>query len=146
MQRICRALVVILASAPLLGGAAAAQETLYQRLGGYDAVAAVTDDFLGRLIADEEFAPFFAGHARSSQLRIRQDVVDLICQETGGPCFYTGRDMKASHEGLGITKAQWDLSVEHFLATLAKLDVPEAEQKELGALILPLEKDIVDAP
>ena len=74
--------------------------TLYKRLGGYDALAAVTDDFLGRLAADQQFGRFFVGHSADSIKRIRQLIVDQLCAATGGPCVYTGRDMKTAHAGL----------------------------------------------
>src|SRR5688500_18173688 len=74
-----------------------AGKTLYQRLGGYDAVAAVVDDFVGRLATDKAFVRFFGGLSTDSQKRLRQNVVDQFCEATGGPCFYLGRTMKASH-------------------------------------------------
>jgi hemoglobin len=146
MIRISRILAAAIVAVPLVAGGALAQDSLYKRLGGYDAIAAVTDDFLATLITDEKFSRFFAGASNDSKKRIRQHVIDLVCQSTGGPCVYTGRDMKTSHEGLGISKAEWDASVAAFVATLGKLKVPEAEQKELAAIILPLEKDIVEKP
>jgi hemoglobin len=124
----------------------AQEQTLYERLGGYDAIAAVTDDFVGRLLADETFARFFAGFSSDSKAKIRQHIVEFVCRETGGPCVYTGRDMKLVHAGIGIGKPEWDKAVELFGATLAALSVPEQEQKDLAALILPLEKDIVEKP
>ena len=86
------------------------------------------------------------GFSTDSKMRIRQNIVDLFCQATGGPCFYEGRSMKTSHAGLGITKAEWDRSVTLFVDTLNKFKVPAQEQKDLAALVLPLEKDIVDKP
>jgi hemoglobin len=126
--------------------AAFAQErSLYQRLGGYDAIAAVTDDFVGRLIADASFAKFFSGHSTDSKQQIRQHIVDQLCQATGGPCLYKGRDMKTSHAGLGITEAEWTRAVGHLVATLDKFKVPEREKNELAAALDGLKKDIVEA-
>ena len=79
-----------------------------------------------------------------SKIRIRQLLVDLVCKSTGGPCVYTGRDMKTAHAGAGITKADWDRSLKIFGDVLNKFKVPEKEQQELAALLLPLEKDVVD--
>lgn len=121
-------------------------QSLYQRLGGYDAIAAVTQDFIGRLAVDEKLARFFVGFSTDSKLRIQQDVIDLICQQTGGPCRYSGRDMKTTHAGIGITKEDWDRSIAAFGETMKAFNVPEQEQKDLAALILPLEKDIVEKP
>ena len=77
--------------------------SLYKRLGGYDALAAVTDDFVGRLVSDKQLTRFFNGVSTDSRKRIRQLVLDQLCAATGGPCLYIGRSMRASHEGLGIT-------------------------------------------
>jgi len=77
---------------------------LYERLGGYDAIAAVADDFIVRLATDEKLGRFFVGHSLDSQKQIRQHLVDQLCQVTGGPCIYRGRDMKTSHAGLGISE------------------------------------------
>ncbi|WP_202332768.1 group I truncated hemoglobin [Mesorhizobium sp. L-8-3] len=129
----------------LLTPALAADETLYQRLGGYDAIAAVTDDFLGRLKGDDKLGRFFVGLSDDSAARVRQHVVDLICAETGGPCLYTGRDMKTAHKGMRITKEDWDRTGQLFGETLDKFKVPEQERKDLGGLIAPLEKDIVES-
>jgi hemoglobin len=137
--------IAALLTLPLMTAPAAAQEkSLYQRLGGYDAIAAVTDDFIGRLTADQSLKRFFVVFSNDSRIKIRQHVIDLICKNTGGPCQYTGRDMKTSHAGAGITKQDWDRSVGFFVETLKKFNVPEREQKELASIILPLEKDIVD--
>ena len=116
----------------------------YQRLGGYDAIAAVTDEFIGRLASDEQEKRFFIGFSTDSKTRIRQLIVDLICKSTGGPCVYSGRDMKTAHAGAGITKSDWDRTLKIFGEVLNKFKVPEKEQKELAALLAPLEKDIVD--
>ena len=97
-----------LAHAPALTSVALAKDSLYKRLGGYDAIAAVTDDFIARLIGDPMFARFFAGFSDDSKKRLRQNLVDFLCEKTGGPCFYLGRDMKTAHAGLAITKAEWD--------------------------------------
>jgi hemoglobin len=126
------------------GKSEAKQESLYKRLGGYDALAAVTDDFLGRLLKDKMFTKFFTGASNDTKKKIRQHVVDFLCVATGGPCVYRGRDMKTSHEGLMITKAEWDASVKHLTATLDKFKVPAKEKGEVLAAVGTLEKDIVE--
>ena len=118
--------------------------SLYQRLGGYDALAAVTDDFIGRLAADKDLARFFTGASDDSKKRIRQLVLDQLCQATGGPCLYIGRDMKTSHKGLGITEKDWDTSAKHLAATLDKFSVPKKEHDEVIAAVSKLKKDIVE--
>jgi hemoglobin len=120
------------------------EKTLYQRLGGYDAIAAVTDDFIMALATDNELGAFFKGHSQDSIKRIRQQVIDFICNAAGGPCNYTGRDMKTSHKGLGITEAQWDKSVLFLKNTLDKFKVGKKEQEDLFAAVSSVKDDIVE--
>lgn len=129
-------------------GAAVGQQapTLYKRLGGYDAIAAVTDDFIGRLVGDAQLTRFFAGHSTDSLKRIRQLVVDQLCAATGGPCVYIGRDMKTSHAGLNIAEKDWDASVKHLVASLDKFSVPAKEKDDVLAAVSTLKKDIVEKP
>jgi len=122
----------------------AAKPSLYKRLGGYDAIAAVTDEFIGRLLSDPKFAKFFAGASSDSKGKISQHVVEQLCNATGGPCVYTGRTMKQSHAGLGITEDEWNASVQHLVASLDKFKVPEAEKAELLTIAGTLKADIVE--
>jgi len=125
-------------------GAQDGQKTLYERLGGYNAVAAVVDDFVGRLISDKKFERFFAGHSTDSKKRIRQHIVDQFCAAAGGPCIYTGRTMKDSHVGLGITEEEWNAAANHLVATLDKFKVGDREKKELLDFVGSLKGDIVE--
>ena len=120
------------------------EKTLYQRLGGYDAIAAVVDDFVMQLATDPSLGALFKGHSEDSIKKIRQHVIDFICNAAGGPSSYTGRDMKTSHKGLGITEAQWNKSVEYLKATLDKFKVTEKEQNELFAAVFSVKNDIVE--
>ena len=122
------------------------EKSLYDRLGGYNALAAVVDDFVGRLVTDKQFEKFFVGHSTDSKKRIRQHILDQFCAATGGPCIYTGRDMKTSHAGLDITEAQWDAAAKHLVASLDKFKVPEKEKGEVLAFVTTLKKDIVEKP
>ena len=144
---------LLLAFGVLLSGLAfdssvAAQngDSLHKRLGGYDAVAAVTDDFIGRLATDKTVGRFFIGASDNSKMRIRQLVVDQLCAATGGPCVYIGRDMKTAHKGLGITEEDWNIAVKHLVATMTKFKVPEREQKEVASALMTLKADIVEKP
>lgn len=119
------------------------QRSLYQHLGGYDALAAVTDDFIGRLATDPQLKRFFAGHNKEGVTRIRQHVIDFLCVVTGGPCAYIGQDMKTAHTGLGITEDDWNASVKDLIATLNKFNVPEKEKNEVLSAISSLHGDIV---
>ena len=123
---------------------AAKPKSLYERLGGYDAIAAVTDDFIGRLATDKQLARFFVGHSEDSLKKIRQHVVDQLCAATGGPCVYTGRDMKTSHKGMGISESDWNAAVADLIGTLDKFKVPEKERAELLGALSGLKNDIVE--
>lgn len=109
----CRSLIGLLLGMSLaltmqVAQPADAAKSLYQRLGGYDAIAGFVDTAFPRVAMHPQLTHLFRGHSQSSQLRQRQLIVDALCAATGGPCIYTGRDMKPVHVGLGITGAQWD--------------------------------------
>jgi hemoglobin len=122
------------------------EKTLYDRLGGYDAVSAVVDDFLAALGKDPMFDRFGHGRGANSLQRAKQLIKDQICSLTGGPCAYIGRDMATAHQGLEITQKEWDASVQHLQATLVKFKVGEKEQKELLAMVDKLKADIIEKP
>ena len=119
--------------------------TLYQRLGGYDAIAAVADDFMGRMASDPQLARFFGGSSADSRRRRRQLLVEQLCAASGGPCYYTGRSMKASHQGLGISEADWDITVKHLIQSLDQFKVPPKEKEELLNIVSGVKAEIVEA-
>ena len=137
-------LFAVAAALPVRPSLAQSPDTLYKRLGGYDAIAAVTDDFIGRLAADKDLGRFFVGASTDSQKRIRQLVIDQLCAASGGPCIYIGRSMKTAHAGLGITEADWRTSVKHLIATLDKFKVNKKEKDELLTAVSGLKGDIVE--
>jgi hemoglobin len=150
-KRFAAACVAAVLALALAGSARANQHTekpksLYERVGGYNAIAAVVDDFVGRLVTDPSQSRFFVGHSDDSKKRIRQHVVDQLCEAFGGPCIYTGRSMKVAHTGLHITDADWDASVKHLIATLDKFKVPDKEKGEILAIASSLKPDIVIPP
>jgi hemoglobin len=122
------------------------EKSLYTRLGGYDAIAAVSDDFIGRLAAGKLLGRFVVGLSVDSQKHLRQNLVDFLCNATGGPCLYLARDMKTSHTGLGITEADWQEGVDSLVATLDKFKVPKREKGEVLGAVSGLKKDIVEKP
>ena len=124
----------------------ASEKSLYERLGGYDAIAAATDDLLRRLTSDPEIGIYWRGHSTDSMKRDRQLVVDFLCQATGGPVIYRGRDMKTSHAGLNISERDWQIFVAHTVATLEKFQVPEKEKQEFLACAGSLKDEIVEKP
>ena len=119
------------------------QQSLYMRLGGYDALVAVTKDFIGRLATDPTLAKFFTGLNDTSKARVESHVIDFLCVATGGPCIYTGQDMKTAHTGLHITDADWNVSAAHLTETLNKFKVPQKEQSEVMSAISGLKSQIV---
>ncbi|MGQ0652520.1 MAG: group I truncated hemoglobin [Betaproteobacteria bacterium] len=134
-------------AAALLGGCAgmgmqeAKEKSLYERLGGQKAIVAVVDDFVGNVAADGRINGFFA---RTDIPRLKRLLVEQICAGTGGPCTYTGRDMKTTHAGMGIAPVHFNALVEDLVKTLNKFNVPQKEQKELLAILGPMQQDIVE--
>ena len=124
----------------------AAAPTLYKRLGGYDAIAAVTDEFIAKFAADKSLSRYLVGLSDSSKGRLRQLVVDQICSVTGGPCVYIGRDTKTTHKGLGITEADWSATVKILSDALDKFKVPQKEKDEFLGVVSTLKPDIVEKP
>jgi hemoglobin len=121
-----------------------ATTSLYERLGGYDAIAAVVDDLLQRLLSDPQVGVYWKGHSTDSKQRDRQLLVDYMGQAAGGPVVYTGRDMKTSHAGLGISESDWQVTAGHLIATLEKFNVPEPEKQEVLEFVSSFKGDIVE--
>lgn len=123
-----------------MGTKSTAQKSLYDRLGGKDAITAVVDDFVGNVAADKRINGYFA---KADIARLKRNLVDQICQGTGGPCVYTGRDMRTAHNGMGIADADFNALVEDLVKTLNKLNVPATEQGELLGILAPMKPQIV---
>jgi hemoglobin len=119
------------------------EKSLYDRLGGKPAITAVVDDFVGRVAADNRINGKFAN---ADLPRLKMMLVDQICQASGGPCTYTGRDMKTAHTGMGISGSEFDALVRDLVATLNRFKVPEREKNELLAALGPMKNDIVERP
>ena len=121
-----------------------ARKTLYERLGGYDAITAVANDLLPRLQADPQLARFWAHRGEDGVKREKQLLIDFLCASAGGPTYYRGRDMVLTHRGMRISASDWNVFLGHAAATLAKLQVPEAEQRDVVAFVQSLKKEIVE--
>jgi hemoglobin len=121
------------------------KKTLYERLGGYDAISAVANDLLPRLQADSQLARFWQHRGGDGLRREKQLLVDFLCSNAGGPLYYTGRDMKISHEGMKISESDWSRFLGHLNATLEAFQVPQAERDEVVAFVQSTKADIVEA-
>ena len=117
-----------------------AQASLYDRLGGYDAILAVTDDFIKNVAADKRINGFFA---HTDIPAFRRKLADFLCVGTGGPCIYIGRNMVSAHAGMGVRNRDFTALVQDLGKTLKKFKVPQREQTELAAILAPMKKDIV---
>ncbi len=119
------------------------EKSLYDRLGGYNALALVVDEFIMQLGKDKQLSRFLVGLSDDSKKKLRQHVLDQFCQATGGPCLYNGRDMRTTHTGLKITESDWDIASKALVAALDKYKVPQKEKDEVVAFVTSLKKDIV---
>ena len=135
---------LLLALSTLIGACTAPmmqmEPSLYQRLGGKDAIVAVVDDFVGNVAADKRINGYFAN---TNIPRLKQLLVEQICAGTGGPCQYTGRNMRSTHEGMGVSDAAFTALVEDLVKTLDKFKVPAKEKNELLGILGPMKSDIV---
>jgi hemoglobin len=131
---------LLLAACQDMGMKPMADKSLYDRLGGQGAITAVVDDFVGNVAADKRINGFFA---RADVPRLTGNLVDQICQATGGPCVYKGKDMMTAHKGMGISDADFAALVEDLVKTLDKFNVPTKEKGELLNVLGPLKPQIV---
>ena len=119
-------------------------KTLYERLGGYDAIAAVANDLLPRMQADAQLGRFYQHRGEDGLRRSRQILIDFLCSSAGGPLYYTGRDMKVTHKGMKISESDWSAFLGYLNDTLDTLQVPQPERKEVVALMQSTKADIVE--
>lgn len=120
------------------------EKSLYERLGGYEAVSAVVDDFAPKLFDDPVVGARFFGMSDDSREGFRQKNKNLVCAATGGPCKIISRSAATTHGGLGIKASEFDIVAQHLVDTLKKFNVPEKEFNELMAIIGSLRPDIVE--
>jgi hemoglobin len=137
------ALMLCLTGAPLT--AAAEDATLFDRLGGKAAVTAVASGLVDRILLDSRVNAWFAHAAASPENAVayKAKLYDFVCEATGGPCKYTGRDMVNAHRGRKVTGAAFDAVVEDLVVVLDALRVPGREKSQLLGLLAPLKASIV---
>ena len=119
------------------------EPTLYKRLGGREGIRGVVDDFVAFLVADPRVNARFTKLTPAQVEKLKTNASDQICDATGGPCSYLGKDMKAAHTGMNITEADWNATVEDLIKALDKRNVAKKDQQELIGLLAPMKKDIV---
>jgi hemoglobin len=115
--------------------------TLYERLGGIDAITAVVDSFVARCAGDDRINRKFE---RTDVPRLKKMLVDQVCEAAGGPCTYTGRSMRETHDGMGVTAGEFAALVEDLVATLDEFDVPTPEKEELLGVLGSMRDEIVE--
>jgi hemoglobin len=118
--------------------------TLFVRLGGEAGIGAFTDDFLGRATNDPMIVPFFRGLTTADLQRIRQHVYELLCSATGGPCKYSGKDMKTTHKDMEINNDVWNAFTGHLNETVTRFNIQDRERNELVVIVASLKPDIVN--
>jgi truncated hemoglobin YjbI len=120
--------------------------SLYKRLGGKKAIKAVVDEFVNNVAADNRINRFFADTAKNPKrlAKFKGNLVDQICQASGGPCKYKGKDMKTAHKGMGITEADFNALVDDLVKALDKFNVGATEKNELLGALGPMKGDIVE--
>ena len=151
MNRISGVLVLALTlsvagAANLVAQGAQQKKTLYDSLGGKAAIVKVVDDFVGNCAADKRINSFFAATAKDPKrmAAFKTNLVNQICEASGGPCKYTGKDMKTAHAGMGITDTHFNALVEDLTKTLDKFKVAAADQKTLLGVLGPMRAQIVE--
>ena len=120
------------------------EKTLYARLGGYYAIAAVANNLLPRLMSDQRLGRFWAHRGEDGLRREKQLLIDFLCHCADGPLLYTGRDMRTSHKGIRISEDDWSAFLGHVNATLEEFKVPSAEKEMVIAFVQSTKADIVE--
>ena len=120
------------------------EKTLYERLGGYDAISAVVNNLLPRLESDPQLGRFWEHRGEDGINREKQLLIDFLCANAGGPLLYTGRDNKTSHRGMGISDSDWEIFIAHLNATLDNFQLPAQERSDVIAFIESTRADIVE--
>jgi hemoglobin len=127
-------------SKPDTGTGGGAQKSLYDRLGGKDAITAVVNEFVANVAADDRIKDFFKN---ADIPGLKTKLVDQICEASGGPCKYTGKNMKDAHAGMGVKEEHFNALVEDLVKALDKFKVGDKEKGELLAALGGMKPDIV---
>jgi len=135
------ALFATTVGAPALSQAATDDRSLYERLGGTGPITAVVGKFVTIVGGDKRINGYFA---KADLVQLKKHLINMVCQASGGPCEYTGRSMKDTHKGMGITDAAFGALVEDLIEALDTFNVPAREKGELLSVLGPMKADIVE--
>ncbi len=119
-------------------------KSLYERLGGYDGIVGAVDDILPRLAGDGQLGRFWQNRGEDGIARERQFLIDFLSHASGGPMYYTGRDMTLTHRGMGIDESDWSLFTGHIAAALDNLGVGEPERGDVLGFMESLKGEVVE--
>jgi hemoglobin len=119
-------------------------KSLYERLGGYDAIVAVVNEILPRLQEDGQLGRFWQNRGDDGIAREKQLLIDFLASSAGGPKYYTGRDMTLSHAGMQISESDWARFIGHVTAVLDAFELPERERGDVLGFIDSTKAEIVE--
>lgn len=121
------------------------ENSLYERIGGYDGITAFVNDLLPRLQRDSQLGRFWQNRGDDGIAREKQLLIDYLCANAGGPMYYTGRDMKVSHKGMMISESDWSVFLQHAGAAMDAAGFGHREREDIAAFVSGLRGDIVEA-
>ncbi len=121
------------------------EKTLYDRLGAYDAITAVANNLLPRLVGDSQLGRFWEHRGDDGVQREKQLLIDFLCNAAGGPVYYTGRNMTLAHKGMRISESDWERFIGHLNETLASFELGDAEKSDVLGFIQSTKDEIVEA-
>jgi hemoglobin len=147
MKKFTRTVCACVAALMVAGGAhaqpVAGDDSLYQSFGGQSGLVRLMDDFMTRLLADARMRPFFED---ADQAALKKQLVLQFCEVSGGPCRRDGPTMKEAHDGMDITRGDFNALVEVLQDAMSAQGVPFAAQNRLLARLAPMHRDIVNTP
>ena len=120
-------------------------DTLYERLGGYEGIAAFANDLMPRVHADSQLGRFYQNRGTDGLAREKQLLIDFLCSNAGGQAYYRGRNMKLTHKGMKINEKDWTALMGHIEETITALKVPKQERDDVAAFVLSLKENIVES-
>jgi hemoglobin len=122
------------------------KETLYQRIGGYEAIYIFAEDVISRLMDDEELGHIWGHMSQDRVFKEHQNFVDWLCEHWGGPAMYRGRDLETVHRGMGITERYWDILFEKIDEAYEKFETPQELREEVNAFLKGFKPQVVGSP